>query len=45
MTDEEKIIANIDRYLNRMTVQQLRLIMAFVRSFMANSPQEQEATN
>ena len=36
---------NIDRYLNRMTVQQLRLILAFVRSFMANSPQEQEATN
>lgn len=47
MTDNEKIIENINRYLNRMTVQQLRLILAFVRSFMANSPQEQEqeATN
>lgn len=43
MTDNEKIIENINRYLNRMTVKQLRLILAFVRSFMANSPQEQEA--
>ena len=43
MTDNEKLIDAINRYLNRMTVKQLRLILAFVRSFVRNSPQEQEA--
>ena len=43
MTDNEKMIENINRYLVRMTESQLRLILILIYSFMRNSPQEQEA--
>lgn len=43
MTDNEKLIDAINRYLTRMTEKQLRIILALIHSFMKNSPQEQEA--
>ena len=45
MTDEEKIIANIDRHLAKFDVSQLRLILQVVYQFVKVLPEAEEATN
>ena len=45
MTDKEKIIKNINRYLVKFDVNQLRLILQVVYQFVKVLPEAEEATN
>lgn len=45
MTDNEKIIANINHHLAKLDVNQLRMILQVVYQFVKVLPEAEEATN